>query len=193
MFISRHIFEDYRSSQPLDRPIAVTSVDHLVFAGNASGPPPAISARELARRGSLPFHGPLLFNYVVTREELTSAAHVVFAAVKSKRVCVVIRQKYLLAEAATAQPRGPAHDRRDCAPALKRAATAPQRLQCRAFCSVTVIESPSAARSALQLSMLSSVRSTASSPPFNARSRAPSTVLNDCRSGALQKLSPTLA
>jgi hypothetical protein len=77
----------------------VTSVDHLVFAGNASGPPPAISARELARRGSLLSQGPLLFNYVVTREELTSAAHEVFAAVKSKKVCAVIRQKYLLAEA----------------------------------------------------------------------------------------------
>ncbi len=75
----------------------------MVSYGNASGAPPPIAPLELARRGSLYLTRPSLFNYIVTREELTSAARELFAAVKSKKIRVVIGQKYPLAEAAEAQ------------------------------------------------------------------------------------------
>jgi NADPH2:quinone reductase len=75
----------------------------MVSYGNASGPPPAISPLELAKRGSLYLTRPSLFNYIVTREELTAAARELFAAVKAKKVRVVIGQKYPLERAAEAQ------------------------------------------------------------------------------------------
>jgi NADPH:quinone reductase len=74
----------------------------LVSYGNASGPPPAIAPLELAKRGSLFLTRPLLFNYIATREELASGARELFAAVKAKKVRVVIGQKYPLAQAAEA-------------------------------------------------------------------------------------------
>jgi NADPH2:quinone reductase len=74
----------------------------MVSYGNASGPPPAISPLELAKRGSLFLTRPSLFNYIATREELAAAARELFAAVKSKKVRVVIGQRYPLARAAEA-------------------------------------------------------------------------------------------
>ena len=74
----------------------------MVSYGNASGPPPAISPLELAKRGSLFLTRPSLFNYIATREELAAAARELFAAVKSKKVRVVIGQRYPLAGAADA-------------------------------------------------------------------------------------------
>lgn len=74
----------------------------LISYGNASGPPPPISPLELARRGSLYLTRPSLFNYIVTREELTAGARELFAAVKSGKVRVLIGQRYPLAEAAEA-------------------------------------------------------------------------------------------
>jgi NADPH:quinone reductase len=75
----------------------------MVSYGNASGPPPAIAPLELAKRGSLFLTRPSLFNYIATRAELESGARELFAAVKAKKVRVVIGQKYPLARAAEAQ------------------------------------------------------------------------------------------
>jgi NADPH:quinone reductase len=74
----------------------------MVTFGNASGPAPAISPLELAKRGSLFLTRPTLFNYIATRKELESAARELFAAVRSKKVRVVIGQKYPLSRAADA-------------------------------------------------------------------------------------------
>jgi len=74
----------------------------MVTFGNASGPPPAISPFELTKRGSLFLTRPTLFNYIASREELTSAARELFAAVRSRKVRVVIGQTYPLARAADA-------------------------------------------------------------------------------------------
>ena len=75
----------------------------MVSYGNASGPPPAISPLELSKRGSLYLTRPTLFNYIATRAELEASARELFAAVKSKKVKVVIGQRYPLAQAAQAQ------------------------------------------------------------------------------------------
>jgi NADPH:quinone reductase len=74
----------------------------MVSFGNASGPPPAISPLELTKRGSLFLTRPTLFNYIASREELASAARELFAAVRSKKVRIVIGQHYPLARAADA-------------------------------------------------------------------------------------------
>ena len=74
----------------------------LISYGNASGPPPAISPLELTKRGSLFLTRPSLFNYIATREELAAGARELFAAVKARKVRVVIGQRYPLARAAEA-------------------------------------------------------------------------------------------
>ncbi len=74
----------------------------MVSYGNASGTPPAISPMELVRRGSLFLTRPSLFNYIATRAELVAGARELFAAVRSKKVKVVIGQRYHLAQAADA-------------------------------------------------------------------------------------------
>jgi NADPH2:quinone reductase len=74
----------------------------LIGYGNASGPPPAISPLELTKRGSLFLTRPSLFNYIATREELAAGARELFAAVKARKVRVVIGQRYPLARAAEA-------------------------------------------------------------------------------------------
>jgi len=74
----------------------------MVSFGNASGPPPAFSPLELSKRGSLFLTRPTLFNYIATRAELESAARELFAAVRAKKVRIVIGQKYPLSRAADA-------------------------------------------------------------------------------------------
>jgi NADPH2:quinone reductase len=74
----------------------------MVTFGNASGPPPAINPLELSKRGSLFLTRPTLFNYIASREELTTAARELFSAVRSRKVRVVIGQRYPLREAAEA-------------------------------------------------------------------------------------------
>jgi NADPH:quinone reductase len=74
----------------------------MVTFGNASGPPPPISPLELTRRGSLFLTRPTLFNYIASRKELDAAARELFAAVRTKKVRVVIGQRYPLARAADA-------------------------------------------------------------------------------------------
>jgi len=75
----------------------------MVTFGNASGPPPPISPLELSKRGSLFLTRPSLFNYIATRAELDAAARELFSAVRSKKVRVVIGQRYPLQRAAQAQ------------------------------------------------------------------------------------------
>ena len=74
----------------------------MVTFGNASGPPPAISPLELTKRGSLFLTRPTLFNYIATRRELEAAARELFAAVRARKVRIVIGQKYPLSRAADA-------------------------------------------------------------------------------------------
>jgi NADPH:quinone reductase len=74
----------------------------MVTFGNASGPPPPISPLELTKRGSLFLTRPTLFNYIASRRELDAAARELFAAVRAKKVRVVIGQKYPLSRAADA-------------------------------------------------------------------------------------------
>jgi len=74
----------------------------MVTFGNASGPPPAISPLELTKRGSLFLTRPTLFNYIASREELAAGARELFAAVRARKVRVLIGQRYPLAQAAEA-------------------------------------------------------------------------------------------
>ena len=74
----------------------------MVTFGNASGPAPPVSPLELSKRGSLFLTRPTLFNYIATRAELDAAARELFAAVRTKKVRIVIGQKYPLARAADA-------------------------------------------------------------------------------------------
>jgi NADPH2:quinone reductase len=74
----------------------------MVTYGNASGPPPAISPMELAKRGSLFLTRPSLFAYTATREDLDAAARETFAAVKNGTFKVRIGQSFALADAAEA-------------------------------------------------------------------------------------------
>ncbi len=74
----------------------------MVTFGNASGPPPPISPLELTKRGSLFLTRPTLFNYIASREELTAGARELFAAVRARKIRVVIGQRYPLRQAAEA-------------------------------------------------------------------------------------------
>jgi len=74
----------------------------MVTFGNASGPVPAIEPLELTKRGSLFLTRPQLFSYIGTRKELEAAARELFSAVRSRKVRVVIGQKYPLRRAADA-------------------------------------------------------------------------------------------
>jgi len=74
----------------------------MVTFGNASGPAPAIAPLELSKRGSLFLTRPTLFNYIGTRAELEAAARELFAAVRARKVRIVIGQKYPLTRAADA-------------------------------------------------------------------------------------------
>ncbi len=74
----------------------------MVTFGNASGPVPPIAPLELSKRGSLFLTRPTLFHYIGTRTELESAARELFAAVRTRKVRILIGQKYPLREAAEA-------------------------------------------------------------------------------------------
>jgi NADPH2:quinone reductase len=74
----------------------------MVTFGNASGPVPAINPLELSKRGSLFLTRPTLFNYIASREELTAGARELFSAVRSRKVRVIVGQRYPLREVAEA-------------------------------------------------------------------------------------------
>lgn len=74
----------------------------MVSYGNASGPPPAISPLELARRGSLFLTRPSLFTYIARRADLDAAARETFRMVAAGKIRITIGQRYALADAAAA-------------------------------------------------------------------------------------------
>lgn len=74
----------------------------MVSYGNASGPPPAVSPLELAKRGSLFLTRPTLFSYIASPAELALAARELFALVVKKKLRVRVGQRYALADAAEA-------------------------------------------------------------------------------------------
>lgn len=74
----------------------------MVSFGNASGPPPAMSPLELAKRGSLFLTRPTLFSYIAAPADLTAAARELFAMITKRKLRVRIGQRYPLTEAAQA-------------------------------------------------------------------------------------------
>lgn len=74
----------------------------MVSYGNASGKPPAIEPGALAARGSLYLTRPILADYIRTRPQLERAANAVFAALDGGTLRAPIRQRYRLAEVASA-------------------------------------------------------------------------------------------
>ena len=74
----------------------------LISFGNASGPAPPVDPLRLSRGGSLFLTRPTMFDYLVTTEELDTAAEALFAVVASGAVKVEIGQEFPLAQAADA-------------------------------------------------------------------------------------------
>jgi NADPH2:quinone reductase len=74
----------------------------LVSFGNASGPAPAFSPLELARRGSLFFTRAAARDYL-DPEARRVGARALFSLVRRRAIRVHVGQRYPLAEAATAQ------------------------------------------------------------------------------------------
>ena len=74
----------------------------MVSFGNASGPPPALELRELARRGSLFVTRPSLYTYTAKRSDLLAMADELFAVVMAGQVKIEINQTYALKDAALA-------------------------------------------------------------------------------------------
>ena len=74
----------------------------MVTYGNASGPPPAISPLELAKRGSIFLTRPSLFAYIAAPADLAAAARELFGMVVKRKLRVRIGQRYALADAAQA-------------------------------------------------------------------------------------------
>lgn len=74
----------------------------MISFGNASGPVAPFAPLELARRGSLKFTRPTLFDYVADAESLTAAARRLFDAISSGNVTVEIGQRFALEDVADA-------------------------------------------------------------------------------------------
>jgi NADPH:quinone reductase len=74
----------------------------VVSFGNASGPPNPIPPSELAKRGSLMFTRPTLFDFVATVEELDTASTALFDLVAKGVIKPVIGARFALQDAANA-------------------------------------------------------------------------------------------
>lgn len=74
----------------------------VVSFGNASGPPAAFAPSELAKRGSLMFTRPTLFDFVSTVEELDLAAGALFGLVEAGVIKPVIGARFSMEDAAQA-------------------------------------------------------------------------------------------
>jgi NADPH:quinone reductase len=74
----------------------------VVSFGNASGPPAPIAPSELARRGSLMFTRPTLFDFVTSVEELDTASAALFDLVEKGIIKPVIGARFSLEDAAQA-------------------------------------------------------------------------------------------
>jgi NADPH2:quinone reductase len=70
----------------------------MVTYGNASGPVPPFSPLELSKRGSLFLTRPSLFAYIAKRSDLDAMARDLFRAVASRKVKIVVGQRYPLAD-----------------------------------------------------------------------------------------------
>ncbi len=75
----------------------------FVSFGNSSGPAPSVEPLELARRGSLHFTRPTLWDYVPTTESLQAAAAELFELVLDGTLPVHVGSRRPLAEAGEAQ------------------------------------------------------------------------------------------
>lgn len=75
----------------------------LVSFGNASGPPPPLDLRELARRGSLYVTRPTLATYWADAETRRALVEELFALLRSGALTPVVGGRYPLREAARAQ------------------------------------------------------------------------------------------
>lgn len=74
----------------------------MVTYGNASGPVPPFSPLELSKRGSLFLTRPSLFAYIAKRSDLDAMARDLFKAVSSRKVKIVVGQRYKLSDVARA-------------------------------------------------------------------------------------------
>jgi NADPH:quinone reductase len=74
----------------------------VVSFGNASGPPSPIAPGELAKRGSLLFTRPTLFDYITTAEELETASAALFDLVAQGVIKPVIGARFALEDASQA-------------------------------------------------------------------------------------------
>jgi NADPH:quinone reductase len=74
----------------------------VVSFGNASGPPSPIAPSELAKRGSLMFTRPTLFDFVASTEELDTASAALFDLVGQGIIKPVIGARFALEDAAHA-------------------------------------------------------------------------------------------
>jgi NADPH:quinone reductase len=74
----------------------------VVSFGNASGPPNPIAPSEFAKRGSLMFTRPTLFDFVATVDELDTAAAALFDLVARGVIKPVIGARFALEDAAQA-------------------------------------------------------------------------------------------
>jgi NADPH2:quinone reductase len=74
----------------------------MVSYGNASGPVAPFAPLELARRGSLFFTRPVLFNYIAKRSELERSARELFEVIGRGVVRIEIGQTYALRDVAQA-------------------------------------------------------------------------------------------
>lgn len=74
----------------------------VVSFGNASGPPPPVAPFELAKRGSLMFTRPTLFDFISSVDELDVAAAALFGLVAQGVIRPVIGARFPLEDAAQA-------------------------------------------------------------------------------------------
>lgn len=74
----------------------------FVSYGSASGPAPAVQPQELARRGSLFFTRPSLYDYSANSEDLQAMAEQLFRLMADGIVNVHVNQRYPLSELAQA-------------------------------------------------------------------------------------------
>ena len=74
----------------------------LVLFGAASGPVPPVDPQRLNTAGSVFLTRPTLFDYIHTREELTTRAAAVYAAVADGTLDIRVAHRYPLAQAAQA-------------------------------------------------------------------------------------------
>jgi NADPH2:quinone reductase len=71
----------------------------MVSFGNASGAPPAVSPLELMRRGSLVLTRPTAGDFIGEPQARARAARALFSLVRSRRLRVLVGQRFALAQA----------------------------------------------------------------------------------------------